>query len=153
MKALLIKGNPKIINLPEIKSKADKFYSEIIKVLKKNNLACKIIESDLKGTLKDNVTNDTDILIGHSKGASWIAARYTKESFPNVLAIILFDPLDEYCKRLNEFNLKKLIIASSEEEVKDLKFPNLIKIDDDHYFSSSLKEISKFVENFIKDLN
>lgn len=154
MKAIFIKGNEKLINLPENKEKNTRFCDFLYQTLKELNIDLQFVSSNSEGTLDENVPQDTEVLMGHSKGASWITSRYTQEHFPNIKYIIVFDPLPKHAQQWNSIEVKKLLFVNTDEspykkgEFND--FNNLIVCDDDHYFNDSFDKIKENLSKFFE---
>ncbi len=146
--AILFEGNPEIISMPQFKKQAEEFYTFLHQYFEKHKVHFERIPPLGQHRLDEVVPKNCSILIGHSKGASWIVSRFEEKWYPNVEFVILFDPSLEHCDGWNDLELNKVMILSKDhikggEKMVEKLLDCVVLEKADHYFEGFFKEIEK----------
>ena len=153
MEAILFKGKFEIITLPNFKPKSEKLYEFITKFLNNKNIKVISLDTFPKKNIKDYLTKDTNLLIGHSQGSDEILKFCNREQYPNIKGIFLLDPKQESKDFWNDYRGNKILLTTKMGNTQNYKgFKENICLLDDHYFNNSFNEIEKQLNLFLKNI-
>lgn len=147
---LFFEGNYETIILPENSPKVEAFYSALYKLFNSKGYARKNINTNSEEQLKGSISPETLFLVGHSQGATRILEQFSKDKYPQVKGIILFDPQQYVEEKWNSLGIPKLLFVNTQEKWHDYSnFQGRIEMNDDHYFNNSIDKILSELDKFI----
>lgn len=143
---VLFKGYYEYINQPDTKESSTALYSCISSVYTKQGFTTATIETTAKQPYSCLLGPRSEVLIGHSMGASLLLQAYDPESQPLVKALVFFDPAIHFYELIKYPQLSITFFLSRFWRGDYWQYyGDAYRFEDDHYFSHSLPQIEKIL--------
>lgn len=147
---LFFEGNYETIILHENSPKVEIFYTALYNLFESKGYQRKNINTNSKEQLEKNISSNTHFLVGHSQGATRILEQFSSEKYQQIKGIILFDPEQYVENNWDSLKIPKILFVNKQEKWHDYSnFQERIEVDDDHYFTNSMKKVFPILDKFL----